>query len=95
MIPAASQSFSYSYSDNQNLDFADDENGLWVMYAVEENKGKIVLTKVDEESFVIEDEWNTSAFKQLAGSAFMACGVMYNTRSVDLNTEEMFDTKTK
>nr|XP_033472262.1 olfactomedin-4-like [Epinephelus lanceolatus] len=98
VIADASQRFSYSYSDHQNIDFAADENGLWVMYASEESKGKIILAKIDEKSFGIEDQWNTGVFKQLAGNAFMACGVMYATRSVDLNTEEIyyaFDTKTK
>lgn len=98
VIPAASQAFSYSYSDYQNLDFAADENGLWVMYASEESKGKIVLAKIDEKSFGIVDEWQTGAYKQLTGNAFMACGVMYATRSVDLTTEEIFyafDTRTK
>lgn len=98
VIPAASQKFSYMYSGNQNLDFAADEIGLWVLYASEENKGKLVLAKIDEKSFGIEDEWNTAVFKQLAGNAFMVCGVMYATRSVDANTEEIFyafDTKTK
>ncbi|XP_051252141.1 olfactomedin-4-like [Dicentrarchus labrax] len=97
VISSASTKFSYSYSGNQNIDFAADENGLWVMYASEESKGKIILAKVDEKSFGIEDEWNTGVFKQLAGNAFMTCGVMYATRSVDLTTEEIFyafDTKT-
>lgn len=98
VIPAASASFSYSYSDNQNIDFAGDEQGLWVMYASEESMGKIVLAKVDEKSFGIADEWKTNAYKQQTGNAFMACGVMYATRSVDLTTEEIFyayDTRTK
>ncbi|KAF3701291.1 Olfactomedin-4 [Channa argus] len=98
VIPAASQKFSYSYSDNQNLDFAADETGLWVLYASDESKGKIIVAKIDEKAFGIQDEWKTGAYKQLAGNAFMVCGVMYATRSVDLNTEEIyyaFDTKTK
>lgn len=98
VIPAASQSFSYSYSPNQNLDFAADEHGLWVLYASEENLGKIVVAKIDEKSFGIQDEWKTGVYKQLVGNAFMACGVLYATRTVDLNTEEIFyafDTKTK
>ncbi|KAM9354866.1 uncharacterized protein KZ484_012986 [Pholidichthys leucotaenia] len=98
VIPTASSRFSYSYYDKQNLDFAADEYGLWVMYASEANRGKIVLAKVDEKLFGIENEMNTGVFKTTTGNAFMACGVMYATRSVDINTEEIFytfDTKTK
>ncbi|XP_054652982.1 olfactomedin-4 [Dunckerocampus dactyliophorus] len=96
VIPTASPDFSYSYSSNQNMDFAADETGLWVMYASDESKGKIVIAKVDEKGFGIENVWNTAAFKQMTSNAFVACGVMYATRSVDLNTEEIyyaFDTK--
>ncbi|XP_061553234.1 olfactomedin-4 [Phycodurus eques] len=96
VIPTATTAFSYSYSNNQNMDFAADEKGLWVMYASEESKGKLVIAKIDEKGFGIENVWNTAAYKQMTGNAFMACGVMYATRSVDLNTEEIyysFDTK--
>ncbi|KAK7903872.1 hypothetical protein WMY93_016479 [Mugilogobius chulae] len=97
VLSEASSSFSYSYSTHQILDFAGDENGLWVIYASGESKGKLVVAKLDEKAFGIENKWNTDVYKQLAGNAFMACGVMYATRSVDLTTEEIFyslDTRT-
>ncbi|XP_061700151.1 olfactomedin-4 [Syngnathoides biaculeatus] len=96
VIPTATTEFSYSYWGGQNMDFAADEKGLWVMYASEESKGKIVIAKIDERGFGIENVWNTGAYKKMTGNAFMACGVMYATRSVDLNTEEIYysyDTK--
>ncbi|KAJ3613918.1 hypothetical protein NHX12_020161 [Muraenolepis orangiensis] len=89
-IPDASQRFSYRYSPQQNLDFAADENGLWVIYASEESKGKLVVAKIDEPTFGIEEVWVTGAYKQQVGNAFMVCGVMYATRLVSLNTEEIF-----
>ncbi|XP_023272989.1 olfactomedin-4-like [Seriola lalandi dorsalis] len=97
-ITKASERFTYTYSPNQYLDFSADEKGLWVMYATEEAMGKIVIAKIDEKSFGIEDEWTTSAFKPLAGNAFMVCGVMYAARPGALNTEEIYysyDTKTR
>ncbi|KAG8013660.1 Olfactomedin, partial [Nibea albiflora] len=89
-ITKASERFSYTYSPKQYLDFSADEKGLWVMYTTEEAKGKIVVAKIDEKSFGVEDEWTTSAFKPLVGNAFMVCGVMYATRPGDLQTEEIY-----
>ncbi|XP_035530447.1 olfactomedin-4-like [Morone saxatilis] len=96
-VTKATESFTYTYSPNQYLDFSADEKGLWVMYATDEAKGKIVVAKIDEKSFGIENEWTTSAFKPLVGNAFMVCGVMYATRPGDLKTEEIYysyDTET-
>ncbi|XP_043118351.1 olfactomedin-4 [Puntigrus tetrazona] len=91
-IPSASTQFSYHYSANQNLDFAADESGLWVTYATQESKGKLVLGKINEQSFEVEEVWQTSIFKPSVGNTFMVCGVLYATRSVDSKTEEVFYT---
>ncbi|XP_008282310.1 olfactomedin-4 [Stegastes partitus] len=97
-IPGASTEFSYSYSDNQYLDFSADETGLWVIYA-SDNNGKMVLGKFkSDSSSSLERTWYTGILMEMAGNAFMACGVMYATRPVDPKTEEIFyayDTKTR
>ncbi|KAK2878284.1 hypothetical protein Q8A67_019075 [Cirrhinus molitorella] len=98
VIPKATNQFSYHYSANQNLDFAADESGLWVTYATEESNGKLVLGKINEQSFEVEKVWQTSIFKPSVGNTFMVCGVLYATRSVDTKTEEIFytfDTRTE
>lgn len=90
VVPKASDRFSYHYSGSQNLDFAADENALYVTYATEESNGKLVLGKINEAAFALEDVWQTSIFKQSVTNAFMVCGVLYATRSVDVQTEEIF-----
>ncbi|XP_051579198.1 olfactomedin-4 [Myxocyprinus asiaticus] len=92
VVPEATTRFSYHYSPNQNLDFAADETGMWVTYATEESNGKLVLGKIDEESFALEEVWQTSVYKQSVTNIFMICGVLHATRSVDTQTEEIFYT---
>ncbi|CAL8295326.1 unnamed protein product [Arctogadus glacialis] len=98
LISGSSTEFSYAHSPNQNLDFAADETGLWVTYASEETNGRLILAKINEHYFGIEEEWQTSVYKPAVSNAFMVCGVLYAVRTADIQTEEifyMFDTKTQ
>lgn len=98
VIARASNKFSYSTSASQNFDFSADETGLWVTYGTEESSGRMVIAKINEASFGVEEEWQTSIFKPSVSNAFMVCGVLYVVRTVDTVTEEIFykyDTKSK
>ncbi|XP_057716301.1 olfactomedin-4-like [Corythoichthys intestinalis] len=98
VIPGTSSSFSYANYPHQIFDFASDENGLWVTYATDQSNGKMVLAKINENSFGIEEIWQTSVYKPGINNIFMVCGVLYAVRTVDIKNEEifyMFDTKTK
>ncbi|XP_052453611.1 olfactomedin-4 [Carassius gibelio] len=86
---------TYSYTD---MDFATDEFGIYVMYATTSNFGNVVITKIETSSPpVLGQTWKTSLFKKTATNTFMVCGVLYATRYLDKETEQIFysyDTKT-
>ncbi|KAM4641527.1 olfactomedin-4-like isoform 2-T2 [Discoglossus pictus] len=94
---AYNNQFSYSSSMFQDMDFAGDENGLWVIYATEHNFGNVVISKLDPVSLIVEKSWYTSQYKPSITNAFMVCGVLYATRAFNTRKEEifyMYDTKT-
>ncbi|KAJ0063159.1 hypothetical protein NL108_012617 [Boleophthalmus pectinirostris] len=98
VIAGASSTYSYSNSPNQNFDFSADETGLYVTYAKDETKGRMVIARINEASFGIEEEWPTSVYKPGVSNAFMVCGVLYAVKTVDIHNEHifyMYDTKTK
>nr|XP_057916572.1 olfactomedin-4-like isoform X2 [Doryrhamphus excisus] len=78
----------YPYTD---FDFATDESGVWVIYTTTQNFGNLVLSKVDEgDPPTLSKTWHTSVFKQAVTNTFMACGILYGTRYVDKDMEEIF-----
>ncbi|XP_043927655.1 olfactomedin-4-like isoform X2 [Protopterus annectens] len=89
--------FSYAGVNWQDFDFAVDESGLWVIYSTEASTGNIVISKLNETTLTVENTWQTKQYKPAVSNAFIACGVLYATRTVSTRKEElfyMFDTKT-
>lgn len=78
----------YPFTD---LDLATDESGVWVIYTTTQDFGNLVLSKVEEgEPPMLKQTWHTSVYKQGVTNTFMACGVLYATRYVNKNVEEIF-----
>lgn len=78
----------YPYTD---LDLATDESGVWVVYTTTQDLGNLVLAKLDEgEEPTIRQTWHTSLYKLGVTNTFMTCGVLYATRFVDKDREEIF-----
>ncbi|XP_004683706.1 PREDICTED: olfactomedin-4 [Condylura cristata] len=91
-LPAATYNnrFSYAGVPWKDLDFAGDEKGLWVLYATEESKGNLVVSRLNASSLEVEKTWHTSQYKPALSGAFMACGVLYALRSLSTRQEEIF-----
>ncbi|XP_008278463.1 olfactomedin-4-like isoform X3 [Stegastes partitus] len=78
----------YPYTD---LDLATDESGVWVIYTTSQDFGNLVLTKLEDgEPPTLGQTWRTSVYKQGVTNAFMACGVLYVTRYISKDKEEIF-----
>ncbi|XP_063791779.1 olfactomedin-4-like [Pseudophryne corroboree] len=89
--------FSYASSIWQDIDLASDEDGLWVIYSTEANAGNIIISKVNPISLIVENTWSTSQYKLGVTNAFVICGVLYATRTLNTRREEIFykfDTET-
>ncbi|XP_067886573.1 adhesion G protein-coupled receptor L3 isoform X1 [Heterodontus francisci] len=72
----------YRWGGKSDIDLAVDENGLWVIYATEQNNGKIVISQLNPYTLRIEGTWNTAYDKRSASNAFMICGILYVVKSV-------------
>ncbi|XP_058656189.1 olfactomedin-4 isoform X3 [Ammospiza nelsoni] len=89
--------FSYAGVAWQDIDFAVDESGLWVIYSTENNVGNIVISKLNETTLDVLNTWQTRQYKPSVSNAFIVCGVLYATRPLNTKKEEifyMYDTST-
>lgn len=79
----------YPFTD---LDLATDETGVWVIYATNQDHGNLVLSRVEQgpDGLTLGDTWRTSVYKQAVTNTFMICGVLYATRFISKDTEEIF-----
>ncbi|KAI4874689.1 hypothetical protein NFI96_023777 [Prochilodus magdalenae] len=71
----------YRWGGKTDIDLAVDERGLWVIYATEQNNGRIVLSQLNPYTLRFEATWETSYDKRSASNAFMVCGVLHVVRS--------------
>ncbi|XP_031440561.1 adhesion G protein-coupled receptor L3-like isoform X11 [Clupea harengus] len=72
----------YRWGGKSDIDLAVDENGLWVIYATEQNNGRIVISQLNPYTLRVEGTWETAYDKRSASNAFMICGVLYVIKSV-------------
>ncbi|XP_068924727.1 olfactomedin-4 [Petaurus breviceps papuanus] len=82
--------FSYAGVKWQDMDFAVDESGLWVIYSTEASTGNIVISKINDTSLEVLNTWQTLQFKPSVTNAFIVCGVLYAIRPMNTRKEEIF-----
>ncbi|XP_055084509.1 adhesion G protein-coupled receptor L2-like isoform X2 [Periophthalmus magnuspinnatus] len=71
----------YRWGGKTDIDLAVDERGLWVIYATEQNNGRIVISQLNPYTLRFEATWDTAYDKRSASNAFMVCGVLHVVRS--------------
>nr|XP_023690664.1 olfactomedin-like protein 3 [Paramormyrops kingsleyae] len=83
VFPAENPVPVYSLTSETYIDLAADEEGLWALYATQENDRNICLAKMDPNTLDIEQMWDTPCPRDNAEAAFVICGtvyVVYNTK---------------
>ncbi|XP_057685332.1 olfactomedin-like protein 3B [Corythoichthys intestinalis] len=83
ILPVQSLAAVYSLNPETVADLTVDDQGLWLLYAGDEDEPNINLAKMDPVSLDIEQIWDTRCPRENSEAAFIVCGVVYvvyNTR---------------
>ena len=84
----------YAIDKNTDIDLAVDEQGLWAIYATEDNDGQIVISRLDPDTMEVLESFNTDFEKTTVMEAWMTCGILYAVARDAEHLLFMFDTST-
>ncbi|KPP68636.1 myocilin-like [Scleropages formosus] len=73
--------YPYSWGGYTDIDFAVDEQGLWVIYSSSKAKGAIIVSQLDPNNLEVKRSWETNIRKGAVANAFMICGRLYTVAS--------------